>query len=387
MTLRTQILGGAGALALLAATAGTALAEDWPDLPVGVKNGIAERIGDQLIVGLGSAGTQVFALDLNDTAAGWQALAEFDGPAPSQPATAVSNGALYVFSGSGNATADAASPIIFETVTRYDPEADSWETLDTTTPVGLLGASAVTLSDGRIAILGGYNKELFDKYLSEVLAIDKETDPDAWNEVVDSYMGMEPKDYRWNDMVLTYDTAANAWGDLGANPELPNTGSAVVGTAPGTFLIVNGEIKPGLRTDAVKSVTFGVDAAEWSEVAPVPAPDGSDVQEGLAGAYSALTDNGVLVAGGANFLGAQAAAEAGNWYAHNGLDKHWAAEVFALQDDAWTQVGELPEGLAYGGSFPVDGGLLVVGGEDSERAARTDVFLVQWDGEELAIVD
>ncbi|EPX78263.1 N-acetylneuraminate epimerase [Litoreibacter arenae] len=386
MSLRTHILGGVGALALIAA-ATTAMADEWPDLPVGVKNGVAERIGDKLIVGLGSAGAQVFALDLNDTAAGWQALADFNGPAPSQPATAVSDGALYVFSGSGKATEDAASPIIFDTVSRYDLEANAWETLDTTTPVGLLGASAVTLADGRIAILGGYNKELFDTYLSEVLAIDKDTDPDGWNAVVDAYMGMEPKDYRWNDQVLVYDAAGNAWGDLGSVPTLPNTGSAVVQTEPGTFLVINGEIKPGLRTDEVKSVTIGAESAEWSEAAPVPAPEGSDVQEGLAGAYAGMSNGDVIVAGGANFQGARAAADAGNWYAHNGLSKHWALEIFAMQDGQWAQIGQLPDGLAYGGSFTVDDGLLVVGGEDKEKAARTDVFLVKWDGETVSIVD
>ncbi|MCK8462891.1 hypothetical protein MUY35_03395 [Aliiroseovarius sp. S1339] len=83
---------------------------------------------------------------------------------------------------------------------------------------------------------------------------------------------MHPKDFRWNDMVLAYDAAANSWGDLGRVPALPNTRSAVVKTAPGTFLVINGEIKPGLRTDAVKFVTFGENLADWSDVAVVPAP-------------------------------------------------------------------------------------------------------------------
>ncbi|TNF17934.1 MAG: YjhT family mutarotase [Rhodobacteraceae bacterium] len=386
MTNFNRALGGVAAMALLAG-AGTAMAETWPDLPVGVKNGIAERIGDTLTVGLGSAGTQVFALDLTDIAAGWTERAAFNGPAPSQPATAVVDGALYVFSGSGKASEDAASPIIFETVSRYDAQADAWETLDTRTPAGLLGASAVTLGDGRIAIFGGYNKELFDKYLADVTAIDKESDPEGWNAVVDAYMGMEPEGYEWNDLVLVYDAAANAWGDLGEDPALPNTGSAVVETAPGTFLIVNGEIKPGLRTDTVRSVSIEGDSATWTDLPPVPAPEGGAVQEGLAGAYRALTDKGVLVAGGANFLGARAAADAGNWYAHNGLAKNWASDVFALQDGSWSLVGQLPVGLAYGGSFAVDDGMLVVGGEDAERNARTEVFLVQWDGETVSIVD
>lgn len=229
-----------GALALTIA-AGEATAENWPDLPVGVKNGIAARIDNQLIVGLGSVGTEVFSLDLSDTTAGWKALAAFDGPAPSQPATAVSDGMLYVFSGSGNMSSEATSPTIFDNVSRYDPEADVWEALDTIAPVGLLGASAVTLPDGRIAIFGGYNKEQFNTYLAAVTAIDKEADPDAWDDVVNAFMGKAPEDYMWNDMVLVYDASANEWSDLGADPALPNTGSAVVETAPGTYLIAKGK--------------------------------------------------------------------------------------------------------------------------------------------------
>ncbi|EKE43830.1 N-acetylneuraminic acid mutarotase [Oceaniovalibus guishaninsula JLT2003] len=386
MTRRICLTGGTAAAALVATLSGAA-AQDWPDLPVGVKNGIGVRMDDRLIVGLGSAGADLYALDLGDRAAGWQPIAPFDGPAPSQPAAVVAGGMLYVFSGSGKTDPDAASPIIFDTVSRYDPQSDSWETLDTTAPVGLLGASAVALGDGRIAILGGYNKELFDTYLADVTAIDKETDPDRWNEVVNAYMGMTPEEYRWNDAVLVYDPQANAWSDLGQTPSLPNTGSAVVETAPGTFLIVNGEIKPGLRTDEAKSVAFGPDSADWSQVPALPAPEGADVQEGLAGAYAGLSDGTVLVAGGANFPGARANADAGNWYAHEGLSKHWADEVFALTDDGWTQIGTLPQGMAYGASFTVDDGLLVVGGEDADGTARADVFLLKQDGDSLTVTD
>jgi N-acetylneuraminate epimerase len=367
------------AAALLAATAATgAMAQDeaWPDLPQGVKNGIGVRAGDTIYVGLGSAGTSLFSLDLNDPAAGWQERAQLAGPAPSQPAGAVSDGRIYVFSGSGKETEDAASPIIFDTAWRYDPDADNWTQLDTTTPAGLLGAGAVTLEDGRIAILGGYNKELFDQYLADITAIDQEADPDAWNAVVDGYMSMEPAEYRWNKSVLTYDPATNEWDDLGEDPSDPNTGAAIARTGTDEFTIVNGEVKPGLRTDAVRTVSLGGDAAEWTDGAPVPAPEGGDVQEGLAGAYSGMVGDSVIVAGGANFPGARAAADEGRWYAHEGLDKNWASDVFALTDGEWSRIGALPEGLAYGASFAVDGGLLIVGGEDGERAARTDVFLI-----------
>jgi N-acetylneuraminate epimerase len=40
-----------------------------------------------------------------------------------------------------------------------------------------LGARAFSVPDGRIAIVGGCNKELFDKYLADVSSIDKDKNP------------------------------------------------------------------------------------------------------------------------------------------------------------------------------------------------------------------
>jgi len=46
--------------------------DEWPDLPVGVKNGVSAQVGSQLYVGLGSAGQQWYRLDLNQKSKGWQ---------------------------------------------------------------------------------------------------------------------------------------------------------------------------------------------------------------------------------------------------------------------------------------------------------------------------
>lgn len=378
----------ASALAISAAFGTVAMADGrWPDLPVGVKSGVSARVGDTVYVGLGSAGTGFFSLDLADPSAGWVERAAFDGPAPSGAAAAASGGRVYVFSGSGKPTPDAASPIIFDTVHVYDPAADAWATLDTATPAGLLGAKALPLSDGRIAVIGGYNKEQFDTYLADVAATDKDKDPEGFKALVEAYMGREPEAYGWNDAVLAYDPAANSWDTLGENPYLPNCDPAVVARGDDAFLVVGGEIKPGLRTPQVKSVAVDGAAASWQELAEMPAPAGDSVQEGVAGAYAGDVGGTVLVAGGANFPGARANAEAGRWFAHEGLAKTWRSEIYALTGDGWTQAGELPHGLAYGASFAVPGGLLVVGGEDGEGNPRPEVFELKWDGSAISVVD
>lgn len=372
--------------AAISLSSGTAMAADaWPDLPVGIKNGVAARVGDTAYVGLGSAGTDFYALDLTNPASGWVKRAAFAGPATNGAAAAVSGGRIFIFSGNGKASADAKSPVIFDTVYAYDTAVDVWAKVETATPVGLSGARALPLKDGRIAIVGGYNKELFDKYLADVAATDKEKNPEGYKKLVDGYMGMKPKDYRWNTKVLSYDPGANSWSSLGDNPFLPNCDPAVVALGDDAFTVISGEIKPGLRTPESKQVKVDGHSASWQKLADLPRPAANSRQEGVAGAFAGKADGVVLIAGGANFVGAQANADAGKWFAHEGLKKGWRDEIYAFDGKAWQEVGKLPTGLGYGASFSVPGGMLVVGGEDSEAKARNEVFLVRWDGRALSI--
>lgn len=385
MHLKTKLLGAVFGAAALVGGITSAHAEMWPDLPIGLKNGVAVKIDNQIIAGLGTAGSAMYALDLENLSDGWQAIAAFSGPAPGQPAFGTSNGKLYVFSGSGKQADTDVAPIIFEDVHAYDPSTDSWQKIDAKTPVGFLGASGLSLSDGRIAIVGGYNKELFDKYLHEVLTTDNAAEPEKWDKIVADYMGMEPADYLWNKKLWAFDPATAGWTDIGKNPYDPNTGSGIAVLGDDAFMVINGEIKPGLRTDQVKSIAINSDDVTWTSNPALPAQDGSQVQEGLAAPYVGMaTNDAVLVAGGANFPGARAKADRGEWFAHEGLSKTRADGVFAFQNDTWTQVGTLEEGLAYGASITLDGGVLFIGGEDNQGNARKEVFLVDWDGQQLS---
>jgi N-acetylneuraminate epimerase len=237
--------------------------ETWPDLPVAIKNGIGVRVGDIAYVGLGSAGTDLYALDLKNPSTGWVRKAAFIGASTNSAAATTVDDRIFVFSGNGKSTPDAKSSIIFDSVYTYDPANDLWSRLDTRTPVGLSGAKALPLSDGRIAIVGGYNKDLFDRYLADLSVLDKDENPVELARLVDGYMGMPPEDYKWNDSVLSYDPKANSWSSLGENPFPPNCDSAVAQTGRDTFLLVNGEIKPGLRTPALKRVSIEGDTPRW----------------------------------------------------------------------------------------------------------------------------
>lgn len=354
----------------------------WPSLPQGFKAGVSGRVGNRLFVGLGSVGAALYALDLSDLAQGWVECATFPGTAREGAASTVAGGRLYVFSGAGHAESafgarDATASVLTD-VHAYDPVADRWTRLDTETPVGLLGASAHALDEDRIALFGGYNKGLFDAYLRDLSMIDKATEPERHQALIEGYMGMKPAEYRWNGRVLVYRIPTGSWTDAGENP-WATTGSALV-SEDGTISLVNGEIKPGLRSPDLRQVSLVDGAAQWSRLPSFPAPEGEARQEGLAGAFAGFSNGALLVAGGVNFPGAWANAEAGRWYAHKGLTKTWRREIYSLVGGGWRVAGQLPHGLAYGASFTTEEGVLVVGGEDSDMAARTELHLIRWDG-------
>lgn len=344
-----------------------------PPLPQGLKQGVAGRWQRRIYAGLGSAGAALYRLDLDDLAAGWQDCAPFTGPQREGAASVMVAGKLYVFSGAGKAHADAATPVVLTDIHCYDTASNSWSLLPATCPVGLLGAGAWALDEGCIALIGGYNKDKFDTYLA---AIDGQADPQALQAHIAGFMGMEPQDYHWNRNLWVYDIATGTWSDLG-DTGAATTGAALVAEGD-SLLVINGEIKPGLRSPDVRALDWQDGAPVWRKHSTLLPVAGADRPEGLAGAVAGHAQGVLLVAGGVNFPGARANAAAGRWYAHQGLTKTWRAEIYARVDGEWLVAGHLAHGLAYGAGFTLDDGLLLVGGEDAAMTARAEVTLLRW---------
>lgn len=360
--------------------------EHWPDLPTGLKSGVEAQTSNQLVVGLGSLGTSVYRLNINNRAQGWTEGAPFIGPSTNGAAHTTVDGSLFVFSGSGKQHADDPAPVIFDTVYRYDIEADQWHQVRTRTPAGLSGAQAVPMGDGVIAIFGGYNKQLFDAYLAQVTGIDAKAEPEKWNAVVDGYMSRPPEGYYWNKEILTYDTRNNTWSTLGTSPYLPNCDAATAWLGDSLY-IISGEIKPGLRTPAVKRVAFTDTGVQWASVNDLPPAPGMSEQEGIAGAFAGSHNGALIVSGGANFHGAWAAARSGQWFAHQGLSKAYNPETYVYDGQNWQVSTSLPEGTAYGAAFQLEEGVLFVGGEKAGGEASTSALLAQWNGSEVTFTD
>lgn len=384
MNTRNHFLATSLVLALLSSTHALA-AQNWPDLPQGIKSGISAQVGDKLFAGLGSSGTAFYMLDMTKPELGWQQQNDFIGPARNgATATAVGN-KIYIFGGAGKETTSAKSPILFDSVYQFDITKNQWSKVDSTSPVGLLGASSYSPDGKQVVFFGGYNKPYFDQYLSDISTTDKKTQPEKWQAIVDNYMGMAPRDYKWNDKVISYFPDSNTWQTIDGSPYVPNCGSALIANQQ-TATLISGEIKPGLRTSEVKQYQFGA-PQPWKSLYALPAPGNQSTQEGVAGAYSGESNGVMIVAGGANFHGAKKAFEQGKLFAHNGFSKAFNPEVYVLKDDLWQQANNLPEGIAYGASFTTKAGVLIAGGEKSDRSASKKVYLLSWNGNSVDIQD
>ncbi len=102
-------------------------------------------------------------------------------------------------------------------------------------------------------------------------------------------------------------------------PFLGTAGSAI-SRMDNRLILINGEIKPGLRTAAVWQGLMQGNVLEWQPQPDLIGAETGSAQEGLAGAFSGISHKTVLVAGGANFPGAWKQFNRGHLYAHQGLE-------------------------------------------------------------------
>lgn len=121
---------------------------------------------------------------------------------------------------------------------------------------------------------------------------------------------------------------------------------------------------------------------EWTEIAHLPRITEQFENPGIAGAFSGIHNNVLLVAGGANFP------EAMPW--EGGKKIYWD-DIYVLEKENsneydWVKTGyfRLPQRVAYGASISTPDGVLCLGGEN-EKGILKSVFLLQWNASEKLI--
>ncbi|MDB5003645.1 MAG: Kelch repeat type 1-containing protein [Mucilaginibacter sp.] len=96
------------------------------------------------------------------------------------------------------------------------------------------------------------------------------------------------------------------------------------------------------------------DLFKWGELAPIPDPFG------FAGSFAGISNNALIVAGGANFPDGGAP-----W---TGSKKVWTDKIFVLDHPTgkWKQIAKLGQPLGYGVSITYKNELICIGGSNAE---------------------
>lgn len=225
-----------------------------PSLPVKADNNAATYCDGKVYLAGGNVDGQpsnaLYCLDLNDLEHGWQALAPFPGNPRVQPVMAAGKNAkghsmLYLWGGFAG-KADGREASLETDGLAYDIKKKKWVALNAPldrngNEVSTGGGVAVNLPDGRIAVVGGVNKDVFIEALRNQ-APDYLSHPVEW--------------YKFNSFILVYDPATESWEIADDTPAAARAGAGAAVAHDGTVLLVGGEIKPRIRTADILKINL-----------------------------------------------------------------------------------------------------------------------------------
>lgn len=136
-----------------------------------------------------------------------------------------------------------------------------------------------------------------------------------------------------------------------------------------------------MSTTVSFSQTTDIHQVEWKTAAQLQNADGG-ISLGFAGAINGITNDVLIVSGGANFQDKMP------W---EGGKKHYSKEIHVLQKCnntySWNKkvYNILPEPIAYCGNTATNSGVVYVGGEN-ENGLSNKVFLLKWDAAKNEVV-
>lgn len=146
---------------------------------------------------------------------------------------------VYAFDGRYMYLLGGASNICHLDTYRYDVIYDKWEKLKDM-GISLTGSAFCMLDDENLIITGGFNKEVYDEAVKKLSDIDYKRE----------YFSREREKFKWNDKILIYSLKNQKFEIIGQDYNTSTCGSVLLNMGKYMYL-VNGEIKPGIRTGNV----------------------------------------------------------------------------------------------------------------------------------------
>jgi SSS family transporter len=186
-----------------------------------------------------------------------------------QPVVAAQNAGdetcLYVFGGYSFDMEIDREPEILTDAYCFIPSKKQWQKIADITVDGqsraVAGASAIPMGTGHILFAGGVDKDVFyydldiGRQLNNAQAQQNDTLAFQLKNERTAYWLQPPASFRFNPELQAYHTITDTWIKVATVPWQPTVGSPMLKTGNG-FIVVNGEIKPGVRTAEVHGATL-----------------------------------------------------------------------------------------------------------------------------------
>ena len=231
--------------------------EVYPSLPVGIDNGTATTDGKYIYVvggqsdgkpqmavyrsaddALRSVGEALRSVGEALASPSWQSIATMPGQARLQPTAVIqSNGldnSLFVFGGYDPETGKIAEDVLELNL----------KTMEWTSHKGrqaTVGMTATTSGYSHILLFGGVNKDIFEKAVKGEFGEEYLSHPAPW--------------YQFNHDILVYHTITDSWYSIPGSSLLARAGAGLI-ALDDSYVLADGESKPGIRASEVMKVRF-----------------------------------------------------------------------------------------------------------------------------------
>lgn len=146
----------------------------------------------------------------------------------------------------------------------YTPENKKWHQLSSPSidgnKISLTGGIGFVLNDSLSICFGGVNKNIFQYGLtiSEQYATAKKKktmNTDSLQTLVNAYMKADVNYYKFNQNHWLYNSNKDEWLIVGSSAATALAGASGVAVDKNHIILINGELKPGIRTNTINLIT------------------------------------------------------------------------------------------------------------------------------------
>lgn len=220
------------------------------DLPFTFSDGFAVKKDKDIYLGLGKqngkASNKVYKFNI-DTKKTEEVKSIPGETTRNQPVAQILGDNIYIFSG--------GDKVAYTDGYKYSIKDNLWSKVAdvkvSNEKISLLGANSVKLNNDEILVIGGFNKEVYDNAVKNLTSLKGK----KLSDFKESYFGKDPYQFKWNNKILIYNSKDNTWKSIGEVPFNAPCGEALILNGKHLYSI-NGEIKPGTRTNKIYSGTL-----------------------------------------------------------------------------------------------------------------------------------